>query len=323
MDAHFGDWHRDAGMEPNSETLPKHGAAIEEYNPTHAQVISLTRLFYGFLKQDDAFLDDFRLIFQVQDATFPMRGNMLQMAILAGATLIQIIKFGKDQHLADFAALCMVSAAAQGLRTAPPVPEMPEIAAQYLEGRTGKRAPVGAGEVKKDGELTLNGLQGELALVSEETNILWWLVSESSRDLKKTWLEIGVPATAIVAGKEMADLTRVIPGPVAALAFLDKIVRISNSGKSSKAVNVKEALEKTPRNWRERNMAEPKSAGLKDLLPITNGVKLSLSVDEGGEWSSVFEKGTAIKDASKILPSTLAYQVFLECMVSIQLGEIE
>jgi hypothetical protein len=323
MVTHLGDWYRAAGMEPNSETLPKHGAAIEEYDPTPAQVISLTRLFYGFLKQDDLFLDDFRKSFQAKDPAFPMRDNMLQMAVLAGASLIQLIKHGKDEQLADLAALCMVSAAAQGLRAVPPVPEMPEIAARYLEERPSKRVSLGVDKDEKDTESRLGKLRSELALVSEETDMLWWLVSESSRDLKKTWKEIGLPATAIVAGKELADLTRIIPGPVAAIAFLDRIVRISNSGKSPKAVKVKEAIEKTPRNWLEQNMPEPTSAGLKDLLPITNGVKLSLTVDEGGEWSSVFEKGTAIKDTSKILPSALAYQLFLERMVSIQLGEIE
>jgi hypothetical protein len=322
MDTNFSDWHKVAGMEPNPEALLKQGAAIAEYRPIPAQIVMLTRLFYGFLKQDDPFLEDFRHIFQAQDPTFPMRDNMQQMAVLAGAALIEIIKHGGDERLADLAALCMVSAAAQGLRAAPFVPEMPEIAARYLEGRTSKRVSVEADKDGKGSEFELNELRSRLAVVSEETNMLWWLVSESSRDLKRTWIKLGLPATAIVAGKELADLTQVIPGPVAALAFLDKIVRISNSGKSPKNVKIKDAIEKTPREWREQNVPEP-YGGLKDLQPITNGIKLSLTVAEGGEWSAVFEKGTAIKDASQILPSALAYQFFLERMASVQLEEIE
>jgi len=62
--------------------------------------------------------------------------------------------------------------------------------------------------------------------------MLWWLVSEYSRDRNQSWKKVGLSATSIIAGKELADLTRIIPGPVAAAAFLDRIVRLSDSAKS-------------------------------------------------------------------------------------------
>src|SRR5437016_5348889 len=48
----------------------------------------------------------------------------------------------------------------------------------------------------------------------EESDILWWIFGEHSRDLKKRMSELSLPFAALVSGKELADLIRVIPGPL-------------------------------------------------------------------------------------------------------------
>ena len=65
------------------------------------------------------------------------------------------------------------------------------------------------------------------------------------------------------------------------------------------------------------------AADLEDLAPISNAIKLSLTVSEGDEWSPVFEKGTAIEANSEMLPNALAYQVFLERLIARLSGELE
>src|SRR5262249_50698182 len=145
----------------------------------------------------------------------------------------------------------------QGARTALPVPAMPKIAADYIEKRTKERVAVLKVEGEEKAEMArIAKLERELAIVGEEANMLWWLVSEFSRDQKESWKGVGLSATSIIAGKELADLTRVIPGPVAAAAFLDRIVRFSDSSKSARPISLKEAVESTARSWRETNQFE-------------------------------------------------------------------
>lgn len=303
-------WLRDAGIEPNADTSPKHLKVIDEYVPKAEEIISFARLFYGFGSEDDRSIDKFGTALQEADPSFLPQNRRQEMSVFAGAALIALVERDQYDQLADLAALCLVCGGVQGVRTAVPVPDIPNIAARYIENRTSKRALAPLGTVDEDEKI--EKLERELTIVGEEANMLWWLISEHSRDQNEPWKTVGSFATPVIAGKELADLTRVIPGPVAASAFLDRIIRISDTAKSPKAIKVKNAIEKTPRGWREQF----KPAGLEDLAPISNAIKLSLTVSDGDDWSPVFEKGTALQASSEMLPNALAYQVFLERLMA-------
>jgi len=315
-------WLRGAGIEPNVETLPKHLKVIDEYLPEPDEIISFARLFYGFGSQADKSFDKFGTSLQDADPSFLMQDHRQELAVFAGATLIALIERDQYEQLSELAALCLVCGAAQGVRTAIPVPDMAKIAARYIENRTGKRALRPVGAVEEDNEPRLGKLERELALVSEETNMLWWLVSEYSRDRNRSWKEVGLLPAAIIAGKELADLTRVIPGPVAAAAFLDRIVRVPASAKSPKSIAIMTAVDKTPREWREQYTFNA-TASLEDLAPISKAIRLSLTVSQGDDWSPVFEKGTALAASSEMPPNALAYQIFMEGLMLRLSGEVE
>jgi len=321
MHKQFAAWLRAAGLEPNDEASPKHWAVISEYLPTAEEIISFARWFYGFSSQGDASLDKFGTALQDIDTNFSMEDHKRLLSVFAGAELIATIERDQDGRLADLAALCLVCGGAQSARTDVPVPDMPKLAARYIESRTGKRASTSVGTVEEQADPKMEQLERELTIVGEEANMLWWLVSEYSRDRNQSWKKVGLSATSIIAGKELADLTRVIPGPVAAAAFLDRINRLSDSAKSPKPIGIKDAIEKVPREWRERYGFKA-AAGVEDLAPISNAIRVSLTVSEGDEWSPVFEKGTGIEAKSKLLPNALAYQVFLELLLARLSGEV-
>lgn len=315
MHESFPDWHRDAGLEPNDQTTRKHWDAIEAYIPRAEEIISFARFFYGF-DTDSSSLATFGNALQESDTSFSMQKHKRYFVLFAGTELVSVIQRKLNEQLADLAALCLVCGAVQGVRTAVPVPAMPKIAADYIEKRTKKRVAVANVEGEEKPEIaTMPKLERELAIVGEEANMLWWLISEYSRDEKKSWKEIGLSATSIIAGKELADLTRVIPGPVAAAAFLDRIVRFSDSSKSAKPISLKEAVESTTRSWRETNQFEA-FPGVEDLAPVNKALKLSLTVSDGDDWSPVFQRGTALEIDSRLLPNVLAYQVFLERLLA-------
>lgn len=330
MHKDFAEWYRVAGIPPNGDILPKRWAAIEKYEAGRDQIVSLARLFYRLGKPSEDFLSTFRTAFQTADPAFQMRGNDQELQVLAGAELIDIIE-RSPMDLADLAAISLVCAAAQNLRGAPTVPDIPEIAARYLGKRAIERAHKGQGDSDSassprktlfDGlsaaGAPLNGLpaelerlQRELAVVTEESNMLWWLFSEHSHDLKQPWAKSTVPAVALTAGKELAELTRVLPGPVAATAFLDRVIRFAKA-KPPSTILVVEAINDATLEWRRSYVELNCPVELEDLAPISYGVKISLTAPENDAWFIAFKSGTGISADSKLVPHILAYQMFLE-----------
>jgi hypothetical protein len=326
----FAEWYRAAGIPPNGDILPKRWAAIEKYEAGRDEIVSLARLFYRLGKPSEEFEHAFRTAFQTADPAFQMRDNDQELLVLAGAELINIIDRSSIE-LADLAALSLVCAAAQNLRGAAAIPDIPEIAARYLGKRAIERARKGQGDSDSasssrktlfDGLTAagapLNGLpaelerlQRELAVVSEESNMLWWLFSEYSHDLEQPWARSTVPAAALVAGKELAELTRVLPGPVAATAFLDRVIRFAKA-KPPITILVVEAINDVTVEWRRAYAERNCPVELQDLVPISHGVKISLTAPEDDAWFIAFKTGTGISADSKVVPHILAYQMFLE-----------
>jgi hypothetical protein len=330
MHKDFAEWYRSAGITPDGEILPKRWAAIEEYQPGRDDIVSLARLFCRLGKPNEVFLNAFRASFQKTDPAFPMRDNDQELVVLAGAELVDTIQ-RSAVNVADFAALSVACAAAQNMRGRPAVVDIPEIAVRYLAERSIDRAVDGDGSDAPSSKplfaaLTALGaphdgvpkeferLQRELSVVSEESNILWWLFSEHSRDLKEPWKKFGVPAVTLLAGKELADLTRVIPGPVAATAFLDRVIRCAKS-KPPASMLVTDAIKGVTMEWRQRYVSQGCPAQIEELLPISHGLKISLMSPDEAAWVSAFTQGTGIKADVELPPNVVAYQLFLEALL--------
>ncbi|MCS6295967.1 MAG: hypothetical protein H8K09_07030 [Nitrospira sp.] len=327
----FAEWYRVANIPPNADILPKRWKAIEAYSPDRDGVISLTRLFYRLGKPNESFLSGFVKPFQDSDPLFHIRNNEYELSLLAGAELVDVME-RSNSKLKDLAALSLVSAAAENLRSSPCVPDIPEIAADHLGQRSSDRIRLDEDELGEEipGEMfkellslgkpyenlvfELRRMQKQIAVVTEESNMLWWLFSEFSRDLRQRWDKYTAAVIAIVAGKELADLTREIPGPVAAAAFLDRIIRCAK-GSLPASVSLKDAINTTPREWREKFAETNCPSELQDLLPIGKGVKLSLESSGKTSWLPFYEEGTGISSSASIAPHLLAHQVFREAIL--------
>jgi hypothetical protein len=71
-------------------------------------------------------------------------------------------------------------------------------------------------------EQSAQALERANGVLLEESNIVWWVFGEHSRDIEVPFPELPSGFAAIVAAKELADLTLMLPGPKAAPAYLDK-----------------------------------------------------------------------------------------------------
>jgi hypothetical protein len=321
MHTNFADWYRIASLEPNAELLPKRWAAIEEFSPDAKGVVSLIQLFYQLGAPDPTFVGEFQAVFQKHDAAFQMRGNEQELRVLAGAELADIMHRGEHNDRL-LAALGLVCASAQNIRTGPCVPDIPEFAASFLVEASRDRATTDGPDtelttaLKELGEpydklaAAVQDCQKELRLVSEESNILWWLFSEHSRDQQQRWETFDISAAALIAGKELADLTSVLPGPSAAAAFLDKMMRCCKS-KLPDTITIKSSIEKSPTDWRQKFAKSNCPDSLDLLMPISQGIKISV-LSAPDAWAPTFVHSTGVPLSAKLSPALLSRQVYLE-----------
>ena len=321
---YLSDWYRSAGIPTENIPLTKRGAAIDTFTVDADGVAALTQLFYELPLSDSSFDGTFRTAINKEDPNFGMSGSDRELLVLAGAKLVDVIEKA-ERDLSDLATLCLVCGSAQNLRGTPAVREIPELAVEHLSKRSAQRdepeddgdsAKLAASLAEKGEPFDALGrefqkLQLQLPVVTEEANMLWWVFGETSRDLDKRWDKMSIEEVCLVSAKELADLTKVIPGPVAARAFLDRAIR---SGRDSVklSVSIADVVNKTPKEWRESNYKQPLPNELKGVVPICEAVRYSIDAGDGDGWRSIFKASTRIAASSKPAPNKLAYQIFLE-----------
>src|SRR5882672_10439117 len=114
MHSDFSDWFRAANMELQDDVLQKRWVGVDAFEAGRDQIISLVEIFFGFFDGKDNFLAEFRKAFQDADSSFRMRDNNRELAVLAGAELVDVMERASTE-LGDLAALALVSCAAQNL----------------------------------------------------------------------------------------------------------------------------------------------------------------------------------------------------------------
>ena len=303
-------------MELHADELQKRWAGVDAFEVGRDEVVSLVEIFFGFFAGKDAFLASFRKVFQDADASFRMRDNDRELSVLAGAVLVTVMEEG-SMELGDLTALALVGCAAQNLRAAPCVLNIPERAAKHLARRTVSRGKLDPDEesAADENQLQVNQLQRNLDVFGEETNVLWWVFGESSRDTNERWSEYAVPQATLMAGKELANLTRIAPGPAAASALLDRVIKYSKA-KPPAQVAVKDAIAGVPLDWRQKYLKDHYHDALANLCPVSHGIKLSVDLAEGNAWVPALATSTKVQREGKIAPHLLAYQVFIECLLA-------
>jgi hypothetical protein len=158
---------------------------------------------------------------------------------------------------------------------------------------------------------SINKLFYVLRIQREESNILWWLLGEHSRDLEKPMTEFKISGATLIAGKELADLTALAPGPRSAPAVLDRMLRLI-APKLPASITIKEAINNTPREWRERWMADTKMQAVQDLCLVHSAVLKSIETTGKNDWARVFDTNGLIKATQQIPPLDLAIQIYQE-----------
>ena len=152
------------------------------------------------------------------------------------------------------------------------------------------------------------------SLYREESNILWWLFAEQSRDLRQPLAQLRSPAVALVASKEMADLTVTVPGPFSARAFLAKALRLAQ--KPSKDVTLAAAIAACPAEWNNAAVGHADFTKLDDLCPVSVALRKFVEVDGADTWTNAFKGATGLTATEKLDPVDLAEQAYEEWLLA-------
>jgi hypothetical protein len=154
----------------------------------------------------------------------------------------------------------------------------------------------------------------------EDSQILWWMTGEWSRDLQKPMSDYQASEICLVVGKELADLVEVLPGPYAAKAVLYKV--LAGLGGVGDNVALSMAINRTGKEWRQRVVEVYPTTETREITPLLWAMSKSLEVENAEDWKPAYEKVMGRKAAdAKMAPVKLAHQMYLECLVIKSLKE--
>lgn len=316
-----------------------------------AVIADLARLFHARAPKEPSFVDQFRRAFHTVDAAFAMEDNDNELSVLAGASLAYLIDHSKDPTptVAALAILCpmlkgvcgdpvvpaIAARAKQRLQTAratvrkgsSPTQEAPALGftdetlkpltdacASNQLPEVGKQVCAVVQSICQDIQRqwqVIVALQRDQALRAEESDILWWLTGQTSRDLGQRFSNIPKSVVPILAAKELADLVRILPGPIAACAVLDVIIGDDRNAE----VQVAQAIKDCDATWRKTWMLSLGQPSSIDLCPVLFAIRESASSDESTAWHATFKSAIGASAKSKLKALDLAAQVYDECLL--------
>ena len=354
MDDRFNGWYKKSSIRIDGDTLNKRWAGIEQCyrNLSPRPWYDVVEVFFDRAEAGDQPEQSFRKTFFELDPTFEMKKNALELRVLAGALLAHVLAKSNANENVMKTSLAIVTLAAKGVSGPPTLPDVPDLAQQWLLNRS---ATLRADDKMKtklavkadrkslkeillaihDGDLpnalaklhkisTLVGdqlatlsrhvteLETALYLSQEEVQIVWWLFGEYSNDLRVDFSKIEAPAAALVIGKELADHVRVFPGPRAAEAYLDRML---GRVKQKKKMSFAQAVETVDASWCQARAQEYQKSDAMRLCPLFCGLASRAELKDADAWKSVFSNRSGVDIDKPIAPIELALQAYHEFLL--------
>ena len=336
------------------------GVVTAAQQPRRGTIADMARLFHGRQAKTD-YESHFRLAFHNADTAFQMNGNDFELSLLAGATLLQVIATSSDELAvgAAFAMICPTLQGQFGQKSFPEMLASARTYLQNRRSKLRREVPppfdghpvslndetlkplvdacntnqlpaIGtqlSGILKSVGQY-LNDLTSSVRLIEsyqllyrEESDALWWLTGRSSRDLSLPFSQIEQAAACLVAGKELADMTRVLPGPLAAPAILHAL--LCQESDNNPEVTLSKAVNTSDREWRKHCVAPFASSTSLDLCPVLFALNESTRSEQVSAWHPVLKLQTGVANNARLPILSFAEQVYDECLLLRSLNGLE
>ena len=358
MDERFGDWMRDALADIDEDVLKRRWVGVEALAGSleGEEVLDLLLYSTGCGTHNDATLEKVRRSFWECDNAFRMQGNDLELRRLCGAVLIHVLqKESEHQVNAALACICVqfggsldeygwsvllqeAETTLQDLSAKVRSNDMIErnVARTVLSSKASARVkqlkderyeymPIDdLSQILSQFTRAINQigkdrveLHSALALQKEENDILWWLVGGYSNDLKQPFEGMKGAVAATVAGKELADHVIHLPGPLSVINILNRVLKGTKENKV--AISLESLVPELPMQWRKELVAETTDRVLR-YCPLMAAISHCVTMEDDASWTTPFSKQFPHDTTLDILPDVLAYQMYRERMLLLNLS---
>ena len=149
------------------------------------------------------------------------------------------------------------------------------------------------------------------SVLSEEIDILWWIINGQSRELGKARGQASVAALTLPSAHELADLATGGVPPAASLEYLRHALS-SAQGEAPQELTVMDAMEGPGRAWRASVIADLPGEGTEHIFPITAGLRIMGEVLGRDDRNRLLRERTGLAGSFAAAPDEVALQVLRE-----------
>jgi len=163
-------------------------------------------------------------------------------------------------------------------------------------------------------------LQNEIKKYKEESQILSWIVGEWCNWKNAPLKQLEEKNIALVLGKELAQFITVYPGPIAAKAFLVRMIS-KTADYSNSEFSLSEIINALSDQDKRNIVSEFQGYDL-SYFPIVMAISNSQKVDGIENWYPLYRKGMGVHPQEvKKSSSEWAYQFYLENIAKMALQD--
>lgn len=354
----ISDCYRSSGLQAGADLIERRVKAFEALrkDATVAQITDLVRLYFGMPTRAEA--EWFRAAFAEGDSAFSMIDNEREVAVLAGG-LLEALNEDENvvaglapltagmmgqrspkvrpalleiatRRLQEAACDARAHKAIKGNSILNPakskvideksiseVTDVPGVAA--LVKKVSEESSAWTRTLASQVASLVWPMAAQLNSLQEEVEILWWHIGGQSRRLNKPFSELDLGAACLLAGLDMADLSRMETAPVAAPALLARTLLPLKKPKGGK-VTLSTAVDSLPSEFLEQFEHADIERQHADLLPVLTALQRARE-NGHGSWQTGFKKLIGIDASATFAPIDLAVQVMREWLLARALAQ--
>ena len=159
-------------------------------------------------------------------------------------------------------------------------------------------------------------------MLSEENNILWWLINGYSRELEKPRAQTSAAELVLPSARELASLiTREVP-PAASIEYLSHTL-LSAKGEAPSQLTVMEAIRATAPEWRTLATSVELPGGAERLFPIHAGLHIGRDTPDEDDWNQALSERTGLSLDFAATPEEIGVQFLNELSLASNFMNLE
>lgn len=355
----LADGYRAAGLAATAEALKARQASFDKMRDSidPAIAIDVVRLYFGLPVPRGT--DWFRDSFGAADPTFSLIDNAREVSVLAAGLLEAAASDGKlyaslailtaaaggsrepvaRPELIDAMRYAIEEKAIESRQQQPANPKQitlpaasklieeltaltqaPEVGkASALLKQVSEESAAITTSLSKQVFAVIHPLAAQILTLREEVEMLWWYIGGWSRILGKPFAGLDIGLAAVLAGIDMADMSRSAVGPAAAPAVLQRVLTTGRKSIPSK-IAVTDAVDALPEDDFDCLALGEKLAVVPDICPVLTAFAKAGEIGRGTAWHTSFAKVTGLGAKITFSPLELAMQAFRERLILRALG---